>query len=143
MSDLPPSKSAPQTNITVLISGKGSNLGKLIEATQSGLLAPHRIIRVISNRINAGGLKLAEEAHIPTTYHNLIAGGYHAKGEKDGEVIRQAREKYDADLAKKILEDRPDLVVCGMLRRSSTNCGLGLTYKINSWMDAHLEPPIP
>lgn len=114
MSDLPTSHTPPPTKITVLISGKGSNLGKLIEATQSGLLAPHRIIRVISNRKNAGGLKLAEAANIPTRYHNLIGGGYHGKGEKNEEVVREARRSYDADLAKIILEDGPDLVVCGM-----------------------------
>jgi len=107
------SKTLPETKITVLISGKGSNLGKLIEATQSsGPLSSHRIIRVISNRKNAGGLKLAEDAGIPTSYHNLISGGYHGKGEKDEVVIREARRRYDADLAKIILDDGPDLVVC-------------------------------
>lgn len=101
----------PLTKVTVLISGNGSNLQALIDASSSTM--PYlKIVRVISNRANAFGLTRAQNASIPTTYHNLIAGKYHASGERDPAVKQKAREKYDADLAEKVLADEPDLVVC-------------------------------
>lgn len=101
----------PTTKVTVLISGEGSNLQALIDAT-SNLMPYLKIIRVISNRAKANGLNRARNASIPTAYHNLVSGKYHASGEKDPAVVTAAREKYDADLAKIILEDEPDIVVC-------------------------------
>ena len=101
----------PTTKVTVLISGNGSNLQALIDASTSTM--PHlKIVRVISNRANAFGLTRAKNASIPTKYHNLIAGRYHASGESDAVVKQKAREKYDADLAQIVLDDTPDLVVC-------------------------------
>jgi len=102
----------PPTKITVLISGNGSNLQALIDASHTTM--PYlKIVRVISNRANAYGLTRAEQASIPTTYHNLIAGKYHKSGEADSAVKQKARESYDADLAEKVISDAPDLVVCG------------------------------
>lgn len=49
--------------VGVLISGRGSNLGALIEA-QAG--APYKIILVISNIDDAGGLQRARDAGIAT-----------------------------------------------------------------------------
>jgi phosphoribosylglycinamide formyltransferase len=71
-----------------------------------------KIVRVISNRSKAYGLIHAENVLIPMVYHNLISGKYHASGEKDRAVIAVVREKYDADLAEKVMADGPDLVVC-------------------------------
>lgn len=102
--DLPPTKA------TVLISGDGSNLQALIDAAP---LMPHlKIVRVISNKAGANGLNRAKAASIPTAYHNLVSGKYYAAGEKDPAVKAAAREKYDADLAKIVLADSPDIVVC-------------------------------
>jgi phosphoribosylglycinamide formyltransferase len=101
----------PETKVTVLISGNGSNLQALIDASTTTM--PYlKIIRVISNRANAFGLTRAKNAGIPVMYHNLIAGKYHLPGEKDPAVIKKARESYDADLAERVLSDQPDLVVC-------------------------------
>lgn len=101
----------PTTRVTVLISGNGSNLQALIDASQSTM--PYlKIVRVISNRSKAYGLTRAKDASIPTAYHNLISGKYYSPGEKDPAVIQAAREKYDADLAEKVMQDEPDLVVC-------------------------------
>ncbi|KAI9887004.1 MAG: hypothetical protein M1823_001148 [Watsoniomyces obsoletus] len=86
--------------LTVLISGNGSNLQALIDATTSptstttNTTTPFtttttttttsnssppprlqnllKIVRVISNRKSAYGLQRASKAGIPTTYHNLI-----------------------------------------------------------------------
>ena len=101
----------PVTKVTVLISGNGSNLQALIDASTTTM--PYlKIVRVISNRSKAYGLMRAEKASIPTAYHNLISGKYYTSGEKDAAVIQAAREKYDADLAEKVMADEPDLVVC-------------------------------
>ncbi|KAF7879123.1 hypothetical protein EAF04_000322 [Stromatinia cepivora] len=109
--------SPPPTKATVLISGTGTNLQALIDASQgtndSQPTMPYlNIIRVISNRKGVEGLKKAERAHIPTTYHNLLAGKYHKKDEKDPAVIQAAREKYDADLADLVIADQPDIIIC-------------------------------
>jgi len=49
--------------VGVLISGRGSNLGALIEAQSA---APYKITLVISNNADAGGLVRAQEAGIAT-----------------------------------------------------------------------------
>ena len=102
---------SPPTKATVLISGEGSNLQALIDAT-SNLLPSLKIVRVISNKAAANGLNRAKAASIPTAYHNLVSGKYYAKGETDPAVKQQAREKYDTDLVKLILQDEPDIVIC-------------------------------
>jgi phosphoribosylglycinamide formyltransferase len=107
-----PSTNLPPTRITVLISGNGSNLQALIDASSTNLLQNTSIVRVISNKKSAYGLTRAQSAGIPTKYHNLISGKYLASGEKSEEVKQKARVAYDADLAKIVLEDKPDLVVC-------------------------------
>ena len=90
--------------LVVLISGEGTNLQALINAQGSGF--PGQIVQVISNRINAGGLKRAEQANIATAYHNLL------KYKKDFTNEQEARRRYDADLAQIILQASPSLVVC-------------------------------
>ncbi|TVY81074.1 Phosphoribosylglycinamide formyltransferase [Lachnellula suecica] len=103
-------KDPPPTKATVLISGTGTNLQALIDAAP---LMPYlRIVRVISNKKGVEGLKRAERAKIPTAVHNLVTGKYIASGEKDPAVRAAGREKYDADLAKLVLADEPDIVVC-------------------------------
>jgi len=61
-------------NIGVLISGRGSNLQAVIDATRAGRLDA-RIGLVISNRSDAHGLRRAEEAGIDTLVrdHKLYA----------------------------------------------------------------------
>jgi phosphoribosylglycinamide formyltransferase len=104
------------TRVTVLISASGTNLQAIIDATQRpGSTISHcRVVRVISNKKAAYGLKRAAASNppIPTTVHNLISGGYLASGEKDPDTIRSGREAYDAELARIVLADAPDIVVC-------------------------------
>ena len=91
--------------IVVLISGEGTNLQALIDA--QGTVLPGKIVLVISNRQKAGGLRRAEAAKISTIYHNLVR--YKKENPNDE---RKARELYDADLAKTILDTAPSMVVC-------------------------------
>lgn len=108
--------------ITILISGTGTNLQALIDATTAPT-PPHpslqntQIVRVISDKKNAFGLTRAQNAGIPTKYHNLISGGYTKRHPRpEGSNITgaspEAREAFDKDLAALTLADEPDLVVC-------------------------------
>ncbi|KAJ5728864.1 uncharacterized protein N7483_003372 [Penicillium malachiteum] len=94
---------------TVLISGNGSNLQALIDQIAAGNLNAN-IIRVLSNRKDAFGLERARKANIPTQYHNLVK--YKKQQPATPEGVQAAREKYDAELARLILADQPELVVC-------------------------------
>lgn len=95
--------------LTVLISGSGSNLQAVIDKTNAGQL-PTKIIRVISNRKDAFGLERARRADIPTAYHNLVK--YKKQHPATPEGVQVAREEYDAELARLVLQDAPNLVVC-------------------------------
>lgn len=110
-------------NLTVLISGSGTNLQAIIDACgQSSsskdrsiprnLLPNARIGHVVSNRKDAQGLVRAEKAGIYTTYHNILQ--YKKKFPDTEAGVNAARGQYDAELAQKILTHIPcpDLVVC-------------------------------
>ncbi|KAM0257111.1 hypothetical protein ACHAQJ_004575 [Trichoderma viride] len=99
--------------ILVMASGNGSNFQALIDAVASGRIPNSRIIRLVVNRAKAYAITRAEKAGIPWEYFNLISGGFLAKGEKDEEKTAEARKKYDAALADKVLNlpERPELIV--------------------------------
>ncbi|KAJ6002380.1 hypothetical protein N7451_004927 [Penicillium sp. IBT 35674x] len=94
---------------TVLISGNGSNLQAVIDQIAAGTLNAN-IVRVLSNRKDAFGLERAQKANIPTAYHNLVK--YKKQHPATPEGVQAAREEYDAELARLILADQPELVVC-------------------------------
>ncbi|KAJ5915885.1 hypothetical protein N7454_010792 [Penicillium verhagenii] len=98
-----------QIRTTVLISGNGSNLQAVIDQVAAGTLNAN-IIRVLSNRKDAFGLERAQKANIPTQYHNLVK--YKKQHPATPEGVQAAREEYDAELARLILADQPELVVC-------------------------------
>lgn len=101
--------SPQQTRITVLISGSGTNLQALIDAQETLLPKGSKIIRVISNKKDAFGITRAQAVAIPTSYHNVLK--YKKDPQYEGDVAK-ARVAYDEDLAKLVLKDEPDLVVC-------------------------------
>ncbi|KAM3512644.1 hypothetical protein MY11210_003738 [Beauveria gryllotalpidicola] len=98
-----------------MASGFGSNFQALIDGISSGSLPQSRIIALITNRKTAYATTRAEKAGIPWQYFNLISNGFQKKGETDEAKITQARQKYDAALAAKILsapqDQRPELIV--------------------------------
>lgn len=90
------------SRITVLISGRGSNLGALIAHARAGHIAG-AITQVISNRPDAAGLALGRDAGIATTALDHLGHG--------------TREAFDAALAKAVDDSEPDLVVlAGFMR---------------------------
>lgn len=86
--------------LVVMISGSGTNLQAIIDATANKSLRAE-IVAVVSNRKAAYGLMRAEKAGIPTLYFPLKP--YIDSG--------KMREAYDADLAARVAEYRPDLIV--------------------------------
>jgi phosphoribosylglycinamide formyltransferase-1 len=88
--------------ITVLISGRGSNLAALIDAANEGRIAG-AITHVISNRPDAAGLRYAEREGIATTVvdHRTFT----------------IRDAFDGALAAAIDQGEPDLIVlAGFMR---------------------------
>jgi formyltetrahydrofolate-dependent phosphoribosylglycinamide formyltransferase len=86
--------------IVVMISGMGTNLQALINAVQRGVLDAETVA-VVSNRKAAIGLQRAAQAQIETLYFPLKP--YTEQG--------LSREAYDADLAARVADFEPDLIV--------------------------------
>jgi formyltetrahydrofolate-dependent phosphoribosylglycinamide formyltransferase len=83
-----------------MISGSGTNLQALIDASRNGELAAE-IVLVASNRRAAYGLERARLSAIETLYFPL----------KPYRIAGESREVYDADLAARIKLHEPDLIV--------------------------------
>jgi phosphoribosylglycinamide formyltransferase 1 len=95
--------------IAVLLSGRGSNLQALIGAQRAGDLHGE-IVLAASNKIDADGLRLAEEAGIPT-----VALATHATAD---------RAAYDRDLFARVAQAAPDLIVLAGFMRVLDPCVL-------------------
>lgn len=88
--------------VAVLISGRGSNMRALIEAAHTADF-PADIVRVISNRPDAGGLAHAAEAGIATDVvdHKAFLG----------------RDKFEAELDRRLKEAEVELIcLAGFMR---------------------------
>lgn len=95
-----------RARLAVLISGSGSNLQALLDATARGEL-PARVVAVISNRPEAYGLERARRAGVP-------AAAYPKQRDQD-------RREYDAALAAVVRRTEPDWVVlAGWMRLLSS-----------------------
>jgi formyltetrahydrofolate-dependent phosphoribosylglycinamide formyltransferase len=88
------------SRLVVLISGSGTNLQALLDATADGRLDA-KVVLVVSNRKTAFGLARAEQAGVETLYFPLKP--YREQG--------LGREVYDAGLAQRVGVYEPDLVV--------------------------------
>jgi phosphoribosylglycinamide formyltransferase 1 len=94
--------------IVILISGRGSNMRRIVEACQREGW-PAQVVAVISNRPDAAGLAFAAEHGIEATVvdHKAFAN----------------REAFDAALAQTIDAHTPDLVVmAGFMRVLGADC---------------------
>ena len=97
-----------KARVVVLISGGGSNLQALVNATKQPD-CPYIIVSVISNRPGAGGLKRAREAGI--SQHAIDHKGY------------SDRPSFEADLVRCIDSAAPDFIVCaGFMRILTETC---------------------
>lgn len=87
-------------SMVVLATGGGTNLQALIDAVEAGHV-PARISGVVVNRKDAYALTRAAKHGIPALYFPL----------KPYTDAGKPRTEYDADLAAKVAEFAPDLVV--------------------------------
>lgn len=105
---------SPKKNVLVLISGSGTNLQALIDASAKGQLDA-QIQLVISSSSTAFGLTRAAKSSIPTYIHTLQSDKYYGTLPKtDKEARKAARIQFNKDLAQYILnlDTKPDLIVC-------------------------------
>jgi len=90
------------SRITVLISGRGSNLGAVIAHARAGRVAG-AVTHVLSNRPNAPGLAIARDAGIVTSVVDHCA--------------HKTRDAFDDALAAGVAASEPDLIVlAGFMR---------------------------
>lgn len=119
---------ARPARLVVLISGSGSNLQAIIDACGTPALPDAQVVRVVSDKKDAYGLKRAEAAGIPARYHGVVP---YKKRHPDASADPQAqawRRAFDADLAALVLggdgddgdAGPPDLVVCAGYMRILT-----------------------
>ena len=88
--------------LALLLSGRGSNLGAFLRAQQAGELQGSVEV-VISNRPEAAGLKIAQDAGIATAVVD--------------HTLYESREAFDEVLAEKIYEFKPNVIVlAGFMR---------------------------
>jgi phosphoribosylglycinamide formyltransferase 1 len=93
---------AAEGRIAILISGRGSNMGAIVDACDRGEL-PARVCLVLSNRADAEGLASARQAGIATAC--IPHGDY------------PDRESFDAALVERLQQAQPDLVIlAGFMR---------------------------
>ncbi len=92
--------------LVVLISGNGSNLQAILDACCQGVM-PARVAAVISNKLDAFGLKRASCAGVSTVV-------YPAKK-------NQERSEYDRQLAEIVSAFKPDWVILAGWMRLLTN----------------------
>ncbi len=86
--------------LVVLISGSGSNLQAILDAIANKQLEAE-VVLVVSNRKNAYGLTRAQQADVPTLYFPI----------KPYREAGRERAEYDADLAQRVAQVEPDLIV--------------------------------
>jgi phosphoribosylglycinamide formyltransferase-1 len=76
------------SNIAVFISGGGTNLQALLDAQKEGRLGAGRVALVVSDRVNAGGLRRASDAGVPGVYVSR----------KTPEMLLPLMREYEIDL---------------------------------------------
>ena len=94
--------SRPRFRIVVLLSGSGSNLQAILDATRNGALPGVDVVLVVSDRASAYGLERAARAGVPNLLFPI----------RPFTEAGKTREDYDAGLAEAILPQAPDLIVC-------------------------------
>ena len=103
-------RSPRRKRIVVLVSGSGSNLQAIIDASVGGLLAAE-VVAVISNRPDVFALQRADAAGVPAVHVGVHPG--------------EQRSDYDARLADVVAGFDPDLVVLAGWMRLLTMSFLG------------------
>lgn len=97
----------PRFRLVVLLSGSGSNLQAILDATRNEGLPGVDVALVVSDRASAYGLERAAQAGVPTLLFPI----------RPFTQAGKTRADYDAALAEAILPHAPDLIVCAGWKR--------------------------
>ena len=83
-----------KARLAVLLSGEGSNLQALIDATQKGIIKAE-IVLVVSNKFDAGGLKRAQKSGI----ENIVLDNLRYADRRSFDFVLESKlKKYNLDL---------------------------------------------
>ena len=83
-----------KARLAVLLSGEGSNLQALIDATQKGTIKAE-IVLVVSNKFDAGGLKRAQKSGI----ENIVLDNLRYADRRSFDCVLESKlKKYNLDL---------------------------------------------
>jgi phosphoribosylglycinamide formyltransferase-1 len=83
-----------KARLAVLLSGEGSNLQALIDATQKGVIKAE-IVLVVSNKFDAGGLKRAQKSGI----ENIVLDNLQYADRRSFDCVLESKlKKYNLDL---------------------------------------------
>ncbi|MBK7512096.1 MAG: phosphoribosylglycinamide formyltransferase [Chloracidobacterium sp.] len=74
--------------IGILISGRGSNMVAIVDAVNSGEIAGARVVVVVSDKADAGGIELARERGVETV---VIERRGRARAKHDAEIIAELK----------------------------------------------------
>lgn len=99
--------------ILVMASGDGSSFQAVLDAVARGHIPDSTICHLFVNRGKAYAITRAQTHSVPWEYFNLISHGFQIQGENDPGKLQDARDKYDAALAKKVLcgKPQPQLII--------------------------------
>ncbi|KAL9125390.1 MAG: hypothetical protein Q9217_005391 [Psora testacea] len=131
------------SRLVILVSSSGTNLQAIIDAVNSGTIQHATICLVISNHIKAFALERARISNIETAYLNLIP--YSKRYPSTNPAIKYgtaAREAYDVDLAEKVLNAMPDMVIMAGFMHIVSNAFLSPLAKANVPI-LNLHPALP
>ena len=97
--------------IVILISGRGSNMQAIVEATRTGEI-PAEVRAVVSSRPEAAGLKIAQAANIPT---QVVSHRDYLTREALDEALTRAIDRHDPQLV--VLAGFMRVVTANFVRR--------------------------
>ncbi len=125
-------------NLAILVSGSGTNLQAIIDGINCGIINA-QICVVVSNRKNAYALERAKTHNLPTIYEPYISMKKSIPPTPMPQKLSQEkREEYDLNLALKIREYNPDIIVlAGWMHILSQNFIDNFEHIIN------LHPALP
>jgi len=113
------------TTIVVFISGEGTNLQAIIDATTTGVLLNSKITLVVSNNKTAPGLKRAKKAGIPTKIMLYDSN-------------TDNRHDYDMKLKEIILDEAPTITVLAGWMHILSKDFLNMPYRV-----INIHPALP
>jgi phosphoribosylglycinamide formyltransferase-1 len=95
-----------KTKIAILISGRGSNMKAIVKACEN-VDFPAEVVLVLSNKIDAEGLKFAKEKGLKTTFVN----------HRDFSQEKNPRESFDKKLSEEIEKSGAEIIcLAGFMR---------------------------